>query len=90
MNPGLRTNHNYRVATFSIYNYYGFIVGIIFVIVGLRPVIIVMTLGCKCGSTSRRLLVGLLGAKKHMIWTQSSNRAQTGRNPGYGSYKTLG
>ena len=39
MNPGLRTNHNHRVATFSIYNYYGFIVGFIVMIVGLRPVI---------------------------------------------------
>ena len=45
MNPGLRTNHNYRVATFSIYNYYDFIDGFIVVIGGLRPVIIVMTPG---------------------------------------------
>ena len=45
MNPGLRTNHNHRVATFSIYNYYGFIDGFIVVIGGLRPVIIVMTPG---------------------------------------------
>ena len=57
MNPGLRTNHNHRVANFSIYNYYGSIVGFIVMIVGLRPVIIVMTLGCKCGSTSRTPLV---------------------------------
>ena len=49
MNPGLRTNHNYRVATFSIYNYYDFIVGFIVVIVGLRPVIIVMTGGASAG-----------------------------------------
>ena len=44
MNPGRQTNHNHRVATFSIYNYYGF-VGFIVVIGGLRPVIIVMTPG---------------------------------------------
>ena len=36
------------------------------------------------------LLVGLLGSKKHMMWTQSSNRAQTGRNPGYGGRKPWG
>ena len=54
MNPGLRTNHNYRVATFSISDYYDFIVGIIVAIGGLRPVFIVMVSGAS-GSAGRCL-----------------------------------
>ena len=52
-NPGRQTNHNHHVVTFSICNYYGFIVGFIVVFImspaGLRPLINVMRPGGSAG-----------------------------------------